>query len=190
MGGFFNWGKSEDAAPRVDEHAQNVGADSHSAASNAGGVAAHTVSAARENALNLSASAGARRGRKPKDAQGNSGSDQRALQARIDAQIAAQLDAVHDPKAWGALLAAPGDVAVAITGREHWEISKDERETLGACGSTAARTLMITNPRSLALLMAASALFAVYMPRLMKEAAHLRKEKAKENAATDKAASN
>jgi hypothetical protein len=59
----------------------------------------------------------------------------------------------------------PGDVAVAITGRDYWQISKEERKTLGVTGSAAARTMMITNPRALAFTMLASALFSAYVPR-------------------------
>jgi hypothetical protein len=89
------------------------------------------------------------------------------------------LEQCYDPKAWAALLALPGDAAHVYTGREYWKIGKEERETLGATGSAAARTLMVTDPRGLAFLMVASALFSVYVPRGIKELNHQRAEQAK-----------
>lgn len=68
---------------------------------------------------------------------------------------------------------------LAITGRKHWEISRDERDTLGACGSAAARTMMIHNPKTLAFFMVGAALFSVFVPRMVKEMEHHREQKAK-----------
>ena len=178
---LFSWGKKDDS-PRVDEHAQSLGTGANASAPVAGTVAAHTVAQARESALNLSATS--KRGRPRKDA-GAVQSDQQRVQSALNEEIARQLDAVHDPKAWGALLAAPADVAVTLTGRDYWEVSKDERETLGATGAMAARTMMITNPKGLAFLMLSAAMFSVYMPRLTKELAHQRKEKEKEAKANE-----
>ncbi len=163
-------------SPRVDEHAANPGATSAPAPSSLGTVATAQVAEARERSLNLSAESTKRRGRPPKGDSRNSGTDSANLQARLDAEIRSQLEQVHDPKAWGALLAAPGDVALTITGREHWNIKENERATLGACGSAAARTLMVTNPQALAMLMLAAGLFSVYVPRLTLEMKHQREE--------------
>lgn len=102
------------------------------------------------------------------------GDDQRALQEKVDSAIIAQLDALHDPKAWGALLSLPADAALAFTKKEFWKLSEEERATLGASGSAAARTMMITNPRALAFTMAAAAIVGAYMPRLIKQAAEMR----------------
>jgi hypothetical protein len=66
---------------------------------------------------------------------------------------------------------------LVVSGHEHWKLSKDERDTLGACGSAAARTLMISNPRSLAFLMLGAALFSAFVPRTLVELDIRRKEK-------------
>ena len=95
----------------------------------------------------------------------------------IQTEIAKQLEACYEPAAWSALLALPADAALALTAREYWKISKDERNTLGAAGSAAARTLMITNPRALAFLMLASALFSVYVPRAIQEVHHYQEKR-------------
>lgn len=96
--------------------------------------------------------------------------------AELRAEISKQLEAAYNPKAWASLLALPADVTLAISGNKIWDVSKDERETMGACGSVAARYLMEENPKTLALLMLSSALFAVYVPRITE---HLRVMRAK-----------
>lgn len=168
MGSIFSWNKSADENPAP-------GGETVSATS--GSVASAAAAQARENALNLSGQT--KRGRKPKSATdaGSSGNDSALLRARIEAEIGAQLEALHDPRAWGALLACPADVAVTLTGRKYWEVSGEERATLGACGSAVARTLMITNPKALAFLMLSGALFAVYGTRVMKEAEYQREQR-------------
>lgn len=83
--------------------------------------------------------------------------------------IAAQLEYCYEPKAWGALLSLPSALMLAKTGHKHWNLVQDEKDTLGACGSVSARFLMISNPAALAGLMLGSALFAVYVPRIIEE---------------------
>jgi len=128
-----------------------------------GGVgAAAQIAAAREKVVEVAAER--KRGRPKKDSGSITGDQQ-----IIDAEIARQLESCYDPKAWGALLSLPADAALSVTGRENWKLSSDERDTMGAAGSAAARTMMFTNPRSLAFLMLASALFSVYVPRAIQE---------------------
>lgn len=119
----------------------------------------------------IAASKTSRKRRPGKDAPNSGGTGGTVAQPtpELRAEIARQLEQAYDPKAWASLLALPADAALAITGRKHWEVSKDERETLGACGSVAARYLMVESPRTLALLMISSALFTVYVPRVGKE---------------------
>ena len=119
----------------------------------------------------------AQRRRRPSETTESGGGDN----ALIRAEIEKQLEACYDPKAWAALLALPADAALTYTGRDYWEIGREERETLGATGSAAARTLMVTDPRGLAFLMVASALFSVYVPRGIKEMQYQRKQKEKVN---------
>ena len=87
----------------------------------------------------------------------------------MQAEINKSLEAIYEPKAWGAMLSMPGDAMATITGKERWTLSKDERETLGITGSATARALAITNPKGLAILMLASALFSAYVPRATAE---------------------
>lgn len=185
---LFSWGGKDDAAPvpGVDEHAQAMGDVPNGPAPNSGTVASHQVEASAAAARAAADVSPRKRGR-PRADGGVSGGDSRALQAKIDSAIAAQLDALHDPEAWGALLAMPGDAMVAVTGRELWEISKDEKKTLGITGSAFARTMMITNPRALAGLMLASALFSAYGMRAIKELRQIaEKKKAEKKTETEK----
>jgi len=112
-----------------------------------------------------------KRGRPRKD-QGGSGTAGVAgpgASPQLTEEVRAQLEQCYDPKAWGALLTMPADLMMTLTGGKHWDVSKDERDTLGAAGSTAARFMTIDNPRTLAFLMLGSALFTVYVPRALME---------------------
>lgn len=125
-----------------------------------------------------------RRGRPRKDAQdiGGTGAIESAsakMSPELQAAIAQQLEYCYDPKAWGSLLGLPAHMMLAKTGHKHWNLAKEETETLGACGSVAARFLMIASPKTLAGMMVASALFAVYVPRAIEEMKIRRDEKEK-----------
>lgn len=167
MDALFTWGDKKDDAPPSNNGGAPAGADP-SATPSYSAVADHAGRAAAEAARAAAAASPRKRGRPRADGSG-SARDQRALQAQIDSAVVSQLDALHDPEAWGALLALPGDAAHAITGRDRWEIKKEERRTLGVTGSAFARTLMITNPRALAAMMLAASMFAVYGTRALAE---------------------
>lgn len=81
---------------------------------------------------------------------------------------------IYDPKIWGRALAAPGDTLAAITGKKLWEISDEEKEHLGATGSLAAQVYAMSDPRGLALALAAITVLDVYLTRLMFDLAERR----------------
>lgn len=167
----MNWsflkGKSDDAAS-APISTDSVATSPQSPASGA-------VAMAREEIRSGMETSGKRRGR-PRKSEESSASDTAAIRAEILAQ---QLEGVYDEKAWGALLTLPGDAAHTFTGREYWKIGNEERKTLGATGSAAARALMVSDPRALAFLMVASAVFSVYVPRAIQEMRFQREEQAK-----------
>lgn len=151
MGGFFDF----DSSPND---------------SVAGTVADVARSAARDEATARLSDPSPRRRRRRSQENNSAGErDPVDVSAEVRAALIQQIDALHDPRAWGALVAFPGDVMQTITGKERWKISDKERETLGATSAAAARTFMITNPRALACTMAAFALITVYMPRIIEE---------------------
>jgi hypothetical protein len=165
---FDSWRQKFLAAD--DEHATNVGAQNPSP------VAATLAVDSAEAAKGELQATQARRGR-PRKSAANSEGTVGTLSPVLANEIARQLEQCYDPKVWGALLSAPGDLMLVVSGREHWKLSNEERATLGACGSAAARTLMITNPRALAFLMLGSALFSAYVPRAIVELRALQSEK-------------
>jgi hypothetical protein len=103
------------------------------------------VSDAAANAIAGAQTVGRRRGRPPGSGASSAGRTRNAQSQSADmspelrAELMRSMEACYDPKAWGALLGAPADAAAAITGKDYWKISDEERHTLGACGSTASR---------------------------------------------------
>lgn len=103
----------------------------------------------------------------------SSTSDDLALQ-----KIQQGLDELFRPEAWEPIMALPGDAMLAFTGREHWNISREERKTLGTTASTAARFMAIENPKYLAISLCATAIITVYGSRIVKDLAMRKKENA------------
>lgn len=171
---LFRWGEKPDIAGG-DDSAGTLGADSQPSPSG-GGISDIQMRSSAEAAKTAADSSPRKRGRPRGDGIAGAGRE-RALQDQVNTAIASQLDALHDPEAWGALLGLPGDAIFAVTGRERWEIRKEERRTLGVTGSAFARTLMITNPRALAAMMLAAALLSCYGTRALAEAKEFRDKK-------------
>jgi hypothetical protein len=167
-----------------DEHAANPGSGGANVAATGGGIAAATAAASRAAASEAASISPRRRNRRSsEDASVGARVDSNAHAALVQAELARQLEALHDPKQWAALLCMPADAAKVWTGHERWKLAQEERDTLGLTGSACARTMMITNPRGLAMLMLTSALFSAYVPRALsqlKEMAEKKKEKEKE----------
>jgi hypothetical protein len=79
------------------------------------------------------------------------------------------LDAILDPKVWRGAVAAPGDMMVAVTGKKHWELSDDERDTLAKTGAATARCFAVTDPKWLALSLFSFSVISIYGGRLLKD---------------------
>lgn len=171
MGTFFSFTKKSTESPPLGGAAGTLPPNDPASAGNP------IITAARANAQAELQTTSRRRGRPSKDSS-SLRSDTSALPPDLQAEIQRQIEGALDPRAWAALLALPADTALAITGREHWKISKDERDTLGATGSAMARAMMIANPKMLCLIMLSSAMFSCYMPRVIKEAEHLKQKRA------------
>lgn len=170
MGNFFRLGEKRGDSDSPNKN-ETVALGVESAGTPADNLRAEARSAVERDI----STATAKRGRPRKDA-GNRADDSRALQAEVNQRVIEQLDSLHDPKAWEALLALPADAALTLTGNPRWNLEKRERETLGVTGSAAARTMMITNPRALAFFMLGSALFATYVPRAVAQLKELREK--------------
>lgn len=66
-------------------------------------------------------------------------------------------------------MSLPADAALMMTGHEHWKLSKEERAGMGATASVAARFLIETNPKTIALILLVGAVAGSYGPRIVKE---------------------
>lgn len=85
-------------------------------------------------------------------------------------QQAKILDAILDPKVWRGAVAAPGDMMAAISGKEHWVLSEDERDTLAKTGAATARAFAVTDPKWLALSLFSFSIMTIYGGRMVKDA--------------------
>ena len=111
---------------------------------------------------------------KKKPAKSASGKTTFSLEdANSDALIAAEnakiLDAILDPKVWRGAVAAPGDAMAVLTGKEHWLLSDDEKDTLAKTGAATARAFAVTDPRWLALSLFAFSVLSIYGSRIVKD---------------------
>lgn len=95
------------------------------------------------------------------------------------AERAKALDLIFDEKAWKGAVGAPGDAAFALTGKEYWQLSEEEKDTLAKTGAATARAFLITDPRWLALSLFSLSILSIYGSRLMKHVAEKNAEKKK-----------
>lgn len=101
-----------------------------------------------------------------------SGSGTPLLEDRNATTLAEQakvLEALLDPKVWKGAVAAPGDAMHALTGKEYWELSDEEKDTLAKTGAATARSFMVTDPKWLALSLFAFSVLSIYGSRMMKD---------------------
>lgn len=154
--GMFDWiGKSDDAEDK------NILAQTESGGSTSG-VRVETSESARV----------VREAKQKKDKGDDSGKRTFSLADDNAAIIAAEqskvLDALLDPKVWRGAVAAPGDAMVVLTGKQYWELSDDERDTLAKTGAATARCFAVTNPKWLALTLFSFSVISIYGSRCMK----------------------
>lgn len=100
---------------------------------------------------------------------GNPAKDAKPVTGAPDPAMLQALNDILDPKVWKGAMGAPGDAMHAITGKAYWELSSEEKETLAKTGAAAARCLMITDPKWLALSLFAGSVLAIYGPRALKD---------------------
>lgn len=151
----------------------------------------NAANAAAAEAIRAASETKRGRGRPRKDGSNSGGTSSTRpapISPELRAEIARQIEVCYDPKTWGQVLSMPADTALAITGKDRWSISAEERHTLGACGATAARFLVVENPKTLALMMLSSALLSVYLPRCVGQLREMISERKKPVERNDNAA--
>ncbi|MDE2021251.1 MAG: hypothetical protein KGJ13_13025 [Patescibacteria group bacterium] len=99
--------------------------------------------------------------------------------SRIPPEVAAQLEAMYSPEIWEPVVEMPFAAAQLVTGHEHWGLDEKSKRVLSVSGSTAARYMGFTNPKWLAINLFLINLLTVATPRLLKELAIRKMEKAK-----------
>lgn len=98
---------------------------------------------------------------------GGSESSESTTEKKEAARLARELEKLFDPKYWRAVVRAPADARLAITGREHWKLSSDEVDSLADTASVAARQLVSIDPRFLATTLLLFNVATVYGSRLV-----------------------
>lgn len=108
---------------------------------------------------------------------GGSESAESTTEKKEAARLARELEKLFDPKYWRAVVRAPADARLAITGREHWKLSSDEVDSLADTASVAARQLVSIDPRFLATTLLLFNVATVYGSRLVLDSKLAREEK-------------
>lgn len=98
-------------------------------------------------------------------ARGTRGGNAGAIAVQLSEE---QFRKLYSPELWGKILSSPADGLAAISGDKTWEVSENERQTLGEAGSIAASCFAVTDPKYLALTMLGIALIDVYGMRFAK----------------------
>jgi hypothetical protein len=139
--------------------------------------ASSSDSSTGQTAENVSASATTIKNRKERSDKGKARGDRAGANApSVPVLSQTQFAALYSPQLWEKALCAPADGMAAITGKKHWEVSKPEREAIGATGAIAAQCFAVTDPRWLALALCAITVLDVYGTRLAMDMADRRRE--------------
>jgi len=103
--------------------------------------------------------------------------------AARQAELQAQFDRLYDPAVWEGVVAAPANIALAVTGNKIWDIPEKEVRTLSIQASVTARCFAVSDPKYLALTMLAISLITVYGGRTLQ---YFSEKAALKEAATNK----
>ena len=87
--------------------------------------------------------------------------------AQQQAELQAQFDRLYDPLAWEGIVAAPANIAFAVTGNKVWDLPKDEVKTLAIHASVTARCFAVSDPKWLALTMLSISMLTIYGGRTL-----------------------
>lgn len=102
------------------------------------------------------------RGRPPKAKSGSKPSTE-------SAKIASELDSLFSPENFRALVRAPADIRLAVTGRKHWELKDSEVDSLAITASTSAKYFAVVDPKWLAVAMFATNAAMIYGSRIVED---------------------
>jgi len=87
-----------------------------------------------------------------------------------------QIAKLFEPSSWRPIVKAPFAFFQAMTGRDCWELSKNEEDTLATSTSTAMEYVAVTDPKWLALGMCAVTWTMIFSEKLILSAREAKKE--------------
>lgn len=85
------------------------------------------------------------------------------------AKIVREMEALFSPENFKALVRAPADIRLAVTGRKYWELKDAEVESLAITASTSAKYFAVADPKWLALAMFATNAALIYGSRIAQD---------------------
>jgi len=88
-----------------------------------------------------------------------------ATQQQLAGEMESALNDLYRPENFRGLVRAPADIAMAITGSKHFNLSDKEVETLATTGSATMRFFMVANPKWLALTLFSMSVITIYGSR-------------------------
>lgn len=119
------------------------------------------------------------RGRPRKDGKPSSGispAPDAAQMADIERR-AAELEKIFSPDNWRSIVRAPADLALALSGREYWDLPEKEVSALAVSASHTARYWMAIDPRYIVLVMFLFDMSVIYGGRTVRHIKDVRAEK-------------
>lgn len=87
-----------------------------------------------------------------------------------------QLAKLFEPSSWRPIVKAPFAFFQAMTGRDCWELTKNEEDTLATSTSTAMEYVAVTDPKWLAIGMCATTWCIIFSEKLILSAREAKKE--------------
>lgn len=98
--------------------------------------------------------------------------------SNLSSKVQEQLEKLFQPSAWEPIVKAPFAFMQAMTGRECWEPTKKEVDTLSTTTSTAMEYVAITDPKILAIGMCVTTWAMIFGEKLILSAREAKKEQA------------
>lgn len=114
------------------------------------------------------------------DATGTKKGGKKDSGSSLSAKVQEQLEKLFQPSAWEPIVKAPFAFMQAMTGRECWEPTKKEVDTLATTTSTAMEYVAITDPKILAIGMCVTTWAMIFGEKLILSAREAKKEQALE----------
>lgn len=112
------------------------------------------------------------------DATGTKKAGKKDSGSNLSTKVQEQLEKLFQPSAWEPIVKAPFAFMQAMTGRECWEPSKKEVDTLSTMTSTAMEYVAITDPKILAIGMCVTTWAMIFGEKLILSAREAKKEQA------------